>query len=361
LYFQSGVNWLQGISTYDGNCLNFQYWPGFSAFMAIFQMIPYWVGCLLWTGINEGLLLYAAWRFANEFIPDSHRNVGLFFLLILPMSIEGLLNQQCNPLLVSLILFSAVQIANGKWWTGSLLMLIPALTKIAPICFPLLYMVIFPRQLWWRILLCLAILLVLPFLFQEAWYVRQEYADWWDRLCHEAGARWAYRDAWMLWELIRTGTITQFTVGKGSELYLLIQLAMAGVAFISCLRQRFWRGMTDHFSVVYATCAGMAWWLVFGPSTELATCVCMAPALAWGSLHSRISDCGFKLMLTAFIFTALGSNGDVEVYLYNLTESNWPKALLPTGGLLFIVWWLIYGGCSGSDCNRLERKCGLTK
>ena len=49
-------------------------------------------------------------------------------------------------------------------------------------------------------------------------------------------------------------------------------------------------------------------------------------------------------MLPAFIFTALGSNGDVELYLYDLTESNWPKALLPTGGLLFIVWWLIYGG-----------------
>ncbi len=344
LFWSGGAAWVQGADTYSGLCANFQYWPGFAAFMVPFSLLPYLPGSLLWSMLNMGLFLWAALWFAREFLPQNRLLSGAFLLMLLPMASEGLFNQQSNPLLAALVMLGTVQVARERWWSASILLLLPGLTKVAPLCFVLLLLTMFPRQLWWRLAICAVGLLLLPFALQGPDYVWREYQSWVQILCEEDGKRWAYRDGWTLFELLRDGAVTKHDVARDISPYRLVQLAMAGVAFLACVWQRYFRKMPDRSAAAYALCLGMAWLLVFGPSTEVATCVSAAAAPAWVLLRSRISGDGFVLAMIAFVLTALGSSGEVEYKLYHLTGSDWPKALLPLGGL-FLWAWLLTRAC----------------
>lgn len=351
LFRAGGAAWMQGADTYSGACANFQYWPGFAAFMAPFSFLPYKAGALLWTALNLGLFLWAAVRVAREFLPARPEVTGAFLLLLLPMASEGIFNQQSNPLLIALTMHGVVQAARGRWWSACVLLLLPALTKIAPTCIPLLLLTMFPRPLWWRLPLCGLALAALPFALQHPDYVWREYESWLLTLTGEDGQRWAYRDGWTLVELIRDGVVTKHDVAQGIGWYRIVQLAMAGVAFLACVWLRYRRGLAQADAAVCALCFGMAWLLVFGPSTEVATCVSAAAAPAWILVRSWLDGRGVVLAVTAFLLTALGSSGEVEYKLYHLTGSDWPKALLPLGGLLLWAWLLRYSAGAGRASN----------
>lgn len=343
LFAKGGEFWLRGLDTYTGECANFQYWPGFAAFMAPFSLLPEQLGALLWSALNLGLFVYAALLLAREFLPAGRKYTGLFLCACFPLAFEGLFNQQSNPLLIALSMLGAVMIARQRWWLGALLLLLPGLTKIAPLCFALLILTMFPRRLWWRYAICGLGLLALPFLLQAPGYVYAEYASWLATLRGEDGQRWAYRDAWIIWELLTQGYVTNHAAVEGTaiKVYRVVQLLAAGGAFLLCCWRRYVDVLSDRTATVFAFACGGWWLLTFGPSTEIATCVSVAPALAWGLLHSLHVRARRGLMVCAFTLTALGALGDVEFNLHRLTGSDWPKILLPLGGLLFGLWLLL--------------------
>lgn len=391
LFRSGGAAWLAGESIYHGACENFQYWPGFAAFMAPFARLPYAPGAVLWSALEFALYGLGALAFAKAALPGGGawgRRAALFLLALAPLAADGFVCQQSNPLLGAALMFGAAAAARRQWWRAALWLLLPGAVKLGPLCFVMLFVTVFPRRLGWRAAALLASAVALPFLLQGPGYVANCYREWADMLVNqEAGERWAYRDAWTAWEYCATGAVTSH--GKIADMghYRLVQLMAAGAAFLLCLPwRRRWRDdegagaarQAPHLAAALLPLLAGAWWLqLFGPSTEIATGALFAPGpaaalmvaiAAWraqkagrgqgeqderderegqdgrGERAAGGGGVSLWLMATAYAFIALGMNGDLEYHLGKWQPgADWPKLLLPVGGILFGVWLFGWG------------------
>lgn len=358
LFVEGGKAWLNGHSLYHGACLNFQYWPGFAAFMTLFAFFPFPVGDFLFSALEFALFGYALWQFAKIFLPPEKR-VWLF-LAIFPPAVEGFICQQSNPLLGAAVILGAAAAARRNWWRAAGWLMLPGVIKIGPCCFALLFAVVFLKQLGWRMAVLLVVFAGLPFLFQEPHYVAGCYREWLDMLVNEeAGQRWGYRDAWTLWEFITTGAVRSGIKIADMTVYRVFQLGAAVLAALFCLPWRAWgqkpgdsaSAITRHARVIFPLIAA-AWWLqLWGPSTEIATGTLFAigPAtallVAWlSATASRPAAFGKWLMTAAYILICLGLSGDLEWHLkHAFPQQTWFQTFLPAGGLLLGLWLFTCG------------------
>lgn len=406
LFRSGGGAWLASETIYHGVCENFQYWPGFAAFMAPFARLPYAPGAALWSALEFALYGLGALALARALAPTLapqggwKRLAAALLLAMAPLAADGFVCQQSNPLLGAALMFGAAAAARGQWWRAALWLLLPGVVKLGPLCFVMLFVTVFPRRFGWRAAALLAAAAALPFLLQSPGYVAGCYREWADMLVNqEAGERWAYRDAWTIWEWCATGAVTSH--GKIADMghYRLVQLMAAGAAFLLCLSWR--RGRAAPATTNANGAMGMAgtgaageeapnaaaallpliagaWWLqLFGPSTEIATGALFAPGpaaalivaiAAWraqkagrerdghderdgqggqdgrGKRAAGGGSVSLWLMALAYAFIALGMNGDLEYHLGKWQPgADWPKLLLPIGGVLFGVWLFGWG------------------
>jgi hypothetical protein len=204
------------------------------------------------------------------------------------------------------------------------------LLKIYPLAIALLMLVVYPRQLGWRLLLALGIGLALPFTLQHPGYVLEQYAHWFQLLATDDRRDFAltqgYRDFYLLTRF--------FGAPMPPHLYLALQLmAAAGVAGI-CLAGRLSNWPRKHLVQTLLT-LGCCWMIVFGPSTESSTFILLAPALAWALVDSfragrpAWSRATLVLVMAMFVvtFTATWFPGGRD----------WFYVLQPVSALLFFV------------------------
>ncbi len=341
LLIDSGRHWLANINIHYGTTHSFQYWPGFAVLFVPFNFLPDLAGSLLWSGLCFFLYIFAAHKFSRTFFSGWQR--GIFILALLPIAYEGLMNQQSNPLFAALIMLGLVNIKHRNWWLASFCFIFPGIVKIAPLCFGLLVLACFPRKLWWRYLIMLAWFIAFPFGYNHFAYVLQQYKNWLDILSHEDGQRWAYRDAWVLWELFVFGWVSNSERSYSDMFYYrLLQLAMAGLAFILTFYRCHVSKLRPNQVCLQIMMWGAWWLLLFGPSTEVATCVMGAAGYSAGVVISFRLKRLRILMLISYALVALGSSGDLEYELGYSLDSDWHKAMLSVGGILFGLWLIFY-------------------
>ena len=344
LYYNVGNAWNSGQDLYSGKCLSYSYWPGFALVFGFLAKLPYAVGSCVWSALNLlsiflGMRLLAGCVFGNNRI-----QTGWFMLLGLPLLFEGILNQQSNSLVAGIVLLGMVCVYKEWYFCGSLLLLFSGVSKIAPLAFALLYLVMYPRELWWRYILALLLLLALPSIFGGSDYVLGQHGSWIKFLGGETSERWEYRDLLVLLELISKGEITRNFHDDFPLWYRMVQLLGAGVLCLICMWLRYVKGVNRRSVLTVVALSGSVWWLLLGPSTEIATCVAGVAAAGLGVLLARDSGAGWWLMLSAYICIALGSNGDYEWYMRQLTSSEWIFGILPFGAVLLYLWVCLYAG-----------------
>jgi hypothetical protein len=284
-FYFAGEHFLQQLPLYSGEAHGYQYYPGFAAAMTVLTLLPFAVGALVWTAVNFAVFLFGAWRFAGQFIPPAQR--AWFFIALLPVAFEGLLNQQSNPLLGGAILWGAALVAQHKWWRGVAALTVAGWIKVAPLCYALLVGAIFPRRLWWRGAVVLALAVVGVFLCQNYEYVVAGYRDWLDMCQRLSNDRHDYRDMFTLYEYLTTGAITRGAPVAEMTGYHLAQLLAAGLALAFTLKVYYRDRWDAGRAVLFAYAAG-AWWLMsFGPSTEIPTLTLMAAGPAWALVAAR--------------------------------------------------------------------------
>ena len=342
LYHFVGSAWNSGQDLYSGNCTAYSYWPGFALIFAFLVKLPYAVGSCAWSALSLLSIFLGMRLLAGCVFGENRVKVGWFMLLGIPLLLEGIINQQSNSLVAGVSLLGMVCIYREWYFCGSLLMLFAGVSKIAPIAFALLFLVMYPRQLWWRYILALAVLLALPFVFADSAYVLAQHKSWIGFLTTETSERWEYRDLLVLIELVFKGEITrEFTTGFPLW-YRVIELLGAGVLCLVCIWSRYLRNVSREGVLALVAMSGSIWWLLLGPSTEIATCVAGVAAAGMGLILARSSGAGWWLMLLAYICIALGSNGDYEWNMRQLTSSEWILAMLPVGGLLLYIWICLF-------------------
>jgi hypothetical protein len=332
----------------------YRYSPSFAVAATPFWLCGERAGGVAWTWLNLAVYAAGLWRFRRDVLPGTWTTwrESLFFIVALLGGLRGFWNAQSNALMIGLLLLAAAALARQHWWRAALWLALPVLVKVTPLAVALLFCALWPRRLTGRFVLVLAAGLLLPFLTKSPDIVLGHYAEWGHHLSSSTGERWlGFRDGWTLWVVVRhylcggTGELP-FRDAIDAPWYRVVQLATAlGVLGWSLVLQR---RRCERRRLINVTLAlGGAWLMVFGPASEHATYVFLAPSLAWALLETNAWPRGRWLIVGASVLI-LGFGWGA---LARSAESALLLTALPLGALLFAVWIISYSVVASRQSN----------
>jgi hypothetical protein len=281
-YMEAGLHWRAGQDLYPP-LSGYRYCPPVTVIFAGFSHLPDGLAEALWRLLGAAVFLAALAWWARDGLPGplSPAQQGLLFLLVMPPSLSSLNNGQVNLLLAGILVAAVTAAARGRWNLVTLCVVLAILFKGYPVAIGLLLLVLYPRQLGWRLPLGLALGLALPYLFHGPAYVTRQYEGWLVTVREDDRTAWAlensYRDLWLL--------VRQWGLPLGRQGYHGIQLlAAAGVANL-CVALR-WAGASPRRVLTTVLALGCCWMMLLGPATESSTYTLLAPSLAWAVLEA---------------------------------------------------------------------------
>jgi Glycosyltransferase family 87 len=344
VFASAGKNWINGEELYvRGRLQDFRYSPLVAAFFAPFDQLPTHIGEVLWRTLNFGVYAAGLYLCCQLGLPRklTANQKAAVFLLVLPISVGSLNNAQSNPLIIGLMLLSVGWVMLEQWMLAAMAIAVAAMFKIYPLTLGMLLVLLYPKKFSWRLLVMLLLGALLPFLMQRADYVRQQYVQWVSYLTGEHRDKGSitdwYRDFRAVWRVY---------VGSISDLqYTLVQLATAAMIAGVCLagRLRQWQRPTLLALMLSLACC---WMTVFGPATESATYILLAPAVAWGLVES-FSDptARWRRIIYSGIF-ALFIVSELAVNLGELGSRfrDYAEPLALAGLVLFVMLMVEAGG-----------------
>jgi hypothetical protein len=336
-YADAGRRWSSSLPLYTYT-RGFVYSPLVAAFFAPFSWLPISLGSILWRLVNAAIFVGAIFWWLKAELTDCipRSSYWLIFLLILPLSLGNFNNGQVNPMIIGLLMV-AILAAHEKRWTLSAVALgFSAYLKIYPLSVGLLLVLIYPRQLSWRVALTLILMGAASFLLQRPGYVLDQYQRW----VHTRAADdrrlnmdIAPRDFAMILRLLHINLSAQAT--------LLLQMIAGAAAAVLCLYGRLKKWSEQRLLIcVFAT--GTCWMLLFGPTTEDATYAMIAPALAFATVqafHQKTPQWMRFLVCGSFAFLLLGL---ILNAFFGLKKTPLTMSVQPFGALLFLVYSILW-------------------
>jgi Glycosyltransferase family 87 len=340
-YADAGRKWTESQPLYTYT-RGFVYSPLVAAFFAPFSWLPISVGSVLWRLLNAAIFVWAIfWWLKSEInnrIPKSC--YWLVFLLILPLSLGNFNNGQVNPMIIGLLMIAILSAYEERWTLSAVAVSFSAYLKIYPLSVGLLLVLLYPRQLGWRLVLALLFMGVASFILQQPSYVLEQYQRWFHTRATDdrrMNMDIAPRDFAMILRLLHLNL-------SARAVLILEVLAGAGAAAICVIgRLRKWsaqRLLTCVFTI------GTCWMLLFGPTTEDATYAMIAPPLALALVQAfhqhtprwmRVLVCAsFAILLLGLILNAF----------FSLKKTPWSMSVQPFGALLFAGYSILWVFCS---------------
>jgi Glycosyltransferase family 87 len=333
-YTDAGTRWIRGEPLYTTTS-GFIYSPLIAAFFAPFSLLPQGLGAVLWRFANAGALLGAVWWWLNS---NLHKKIGpaqhpMVFLLLLPLTIGNLNNGQVNPLIIGLIMMSVLAAFSQRWTLSAVCLATATYFKIYPLSVGLLLVLIYPRQMAWRLVIALLVFALFSFFLQHADYVAEQYQRWFETRASDnrrSNIDVAPRDFAMI--------LKAFHIILSSKAFMALQLlAAAGTAAV-CIVGKI-RGFAMERQLVTLFTLVSCWMLLFGPSSESATYVMLAPAVVLALVesfeepdhHRWILLAGFGVLLAGL---ALNS-------FFNIRKNAYSMSVQPFGAVLFAVYALM--------------------
>jgi hypothetical protein len=378
VFRDAGRHWLSGTNLYS-QVGKYLYSPLAAAVFSLFGFLPDAAGAALWRLLIVGIYLSAVVLCLRRFEqrPTSFPVAGL---LLLPLSIGSMNNGQASLLVIGLLLFACAAIEAQSWTLAAFLIAFATFFKIYPLVVGLLFAVIYPRPMALRLFLAIVALWLLSLFLQNPRYVLEQYQNWF--LCLQADQRrvagelGSWRDFWLLLRIARIPITT--------SVYALIQILAGGLVAIGCWwvrrnatgdseRQRTTandselqrtllsgnsegqrtemntneRTLWDNRRIIWtAFTFGCLWITLFGPSTEQATYVFLAPSFAMGGASIWTTNQHPNLGLYRAWFTAsyllLIAADALNAWVPVIRQNNYLHALEPIAALLFASFVLTW-------------------
>jgi hypothetical protein len=336
-YADAGRRWSSSLPLYTYT-RGFVYSPLVAAFFAPFSWLPVSLGSVLWRLVNAAIFVGAIfWWLKAEItdrIPES--SYWLVFLLILPLSLGNFNNGQVNPMIIGLLMVAILAAHEKRWTLCAVTLGFSAYLKIYPLSVGLLLVLLYPRQLGWRLALTLILMGAVSFGLQRPGYVLEQYQRWFHTRAADdrrLNMDIAPRDFAMILRLLHINLSAQATL-------LLEMIAGIGAALI-CLFGRLKKWSEQRLLICVFT-TGTCWMLLFGPTTEDATYAMIAPALAFATVQAfhqktplwmRILVCGsFAFLLLGLILNAF----------FGLKKTPLTMSVQPFGALLFLGYSILW-------------------
>ena len=334
LPFATGArNWWSETSMY--RMTEFYYSPTFAVLFSPFVLLPDWLGCVLWSGLSIGTLVYGLRVFFRDVLEPLRptASLGQFLSLCVVGSLHGTWSAQSNAMIVALVLLAAAALVQSRFWQAAFFLALPVHIKVWPLAAGALLSTRWPLQLAPRLAVGVLALALVPLLTKPLSAVVDCYAEWNDSLTYRQShnVRYdGYRDGWTVWEQIRP---------VNPQVYAVLQ-ATSGLAVLGwCLWQIHRRPPTRVllFSIV---AMWAAWQLIFGPGTERLTYGIIAPMTTWALLTSYAECRGRALAALAWLMTGPLSFGEIERPLMAFVPQ--VVATMPIGAAAFACWLVMH-------------------
>jgi hypothetical protein len=234
------------------------------------------------------------------------------------------------------LLMMAILAAHGGRWTLAAVCLgIAAYLKIYPLSFALLLVIIYPRQLGWRLVLTLILMGALSFVLQQPSYVFEQYQRWFSTRAADnrrMNINIAPRDFAMV--------LNALHISLNARAILVLQLLAGAAAAAVCIVGRL-RNWSEDRLLACVLALGTCWMLLFGPSTEDATYVMIAPALVLAmvqAFHQNTSHWMRSLVCVSFAVVLFGL---ILNAFFGLKKTPYLMSVQPFGAILFAVYSVI--------------------
>jgi hypothetical protein len=336
-YADAGHRWTasQPLYTYTRG---FVYSPLVAAFFAPFSWLPIAMGSVLWRLLNAAMFLAAVfwWLQAQITYHLPKSSYWLVFLLILPLSLGNFNNGQVNPMIIGLLMVALLAAHEKRWTLSALAVGFSAYLKIYPLSVGLLLVLLYPRQLGWRLALALILMGAVSFVLQRPAYVLEQYQRWFSTRAADdrrMNMDIAPRDFAMILRLLH--------INLSAQAVLVLQILAGAGAAVLCVVGRL-RKWSERRLLVCVLTTGTCWMLLFGPTTEDATYAMIAPAVAFGVVEAfnrespswmRGLVCGsFALLLLGLILNAF----------FGLKKTPLTMSVQPFGALLFLGYAMVW-------------------
>jgi hypothetical protein len=332
-YADAGRKWISSQPLYSYT-RGFVYSPLIAALFGAFSWFPLWLGGILWRLLTASVFLAGifCWLKEESTVPKSR--YWLVFLLILPLSLGNFNNGQVNPLITGLLMIAIVSAHRRSWTISAICLGLAAYLKIYPLSVALLLVLLYPRQLAWRLLVTLLLMGILSFLLQQPGYVLEQYQRWFgtrgadDR---RMNMNIAPRDFAMLLKAIH--------INLSSRLFLVLQLFAAVSAACVCIYGRIKNWSEDRLLVAVFT-IGTCWMLLFGPSTEDATYAMIAPPITLALVQTqRIPGWMRCLICSSYAVLLIGLTLNA---FFGLKKTPYTMSVQPLGALMFLTYAVVW-------------------
>jgi glycosyl transferase family 87 len=332
-YVDAGRKWIESQPLYS-TTRGFVYSPLIAACFAPFSWLPERLGAVLWRLLNAAAFCWAVAWWLKMGLHDRIPKTGswLVFLLLLPLAIGNFNNGQVNPLIIGLLMISILAAYSGQWTTAALCIGISAYIKIYPLAVGLLLVLLYPRQLGWRLAAVLVLLGALSFVFQRPGYVFEQYQRWF--VSRGADNRRmnmdiAPRDFAMLLRIVH--------INLSGHAIIAMQVLAGAAAAAVCIFGRIERWSEKRLlTCVFAL--GSCWMLLFGPSTEAATYVMLAPPLVLAMVDAFYQPRSSAMRILVCISFAVLLLGLGMSSFLSLKKGVYNMSVQPLGAVIFAVY-----------------------
>ena len=290
IYAEAAQRWRGGTDLYPEEVRDtafplFRYSPPVAAALTPFTFGPLAFNEIAWRLLTGGLLLTALLRWVWVVLPRalSANEIGVWLLLVLALTASNWNNGQSNPLVLALLLAGTAAVIESRWNLAAACLAIACLFKVYPIALGLLLALLHPRRFLPRLVFALAVGLALPFLLQEPSYVARQYALWFDYLLREDRTSWNIQFGNTDFQLLYRVWIGPLD----TQAYRAIELVMGIVMAVMCLAAR-GLGWSEPRQIAFLLGLACIWMTAFGPATESATYMLLAPTAAYAVLEMRV-------------------------------------------------------------------------
>ena len=326
-YVGAGRHWIDSQPLYP-TTRGFVYSPLIAALFMPFTALPGWSGALIWrlldAAVFVGVICWWLRVGLHDQIPKSAS--WLVFLLLLPLSLGNFNNGQVNPLLIGLLMIAVLSAYTKRWTISAVCVGIAAYLKIYPIAVGLLLVLIYPRQLGWRLAVTLIILGALPFVLQYPAYASEQYRHWFSSRASDN--RGIIMNIGMVLKAMR--------INPSPRAMMAIQV-LAGVAVAAaCLFGRLRNWAEERLLVGLFTLAS-CWMLLFGPATEDATYVMLAPALVFALVQAFHRPTPSWMRNTLCVSFALLLLAQILNSYFSYKKGTYSMSVQPFAALLFAL------------------------
>ena len=350
VYLAGARHWIEGVAlyTYEQN-IGFVYSPFAAICYTPLTLVPPFVARTLWQFFSAAILLigFAGICKYGPFPGINGRLLAAGLVLLLPLSMHNFVESQANALVIGFMMIAVTAVSLERWMLAAIAIGIAVYWKVYPIVVAMLFILIAPTQMTWRLLLVFLMMALIPFACQKASYVLEQYQLWYATRIQDNRLNYPLKIAPLdLWYLLVRRARLPISETAYQIFRVLSGAAIAWFCIVGRLRkwpsERILGGM---FSFV------CAWIILFGPASENETYLLLAPAIVLGVLESLSlpsPTISRSLILSAYLLL---------FFMMGIRQAFFPTARLsfllpfqPIAAVCFLGYALLYY-CSGKHWN----------